>query len=139
MDKACKPLRLKCVMSSDVGWVANGNPTAPIYLVPTLQRRGFYKLLPYKKGLIDSTASCLEFSPFLVEYATLFHSTTKFSTLSYPKLRLFIKMTHYTCHQQRPQAFPTLISYNRFIELLPARHAYPRNLTQSIKAHSFFR
>ena len=54
----------------------------------SLQRRGFYKLLPYNEALIDSTASCLALSPFLVEYATLFHPTTKFSTLSYPELRL---------------------------------------------------
>jgi hypothetical protein len=57
----------------------------------SLQRREFYKLLPYKEGLIDATASYLELSPFLVEYATLFHPTTK---ISYPELRLIndIKM-----------------------------------------------
>jgi len=60
-------------------------------LVPTLQRRGFYRLLPYNEGLIDLTASYLELSRFLVEYATLFHPTTaKFSTLPYPELRLII-------------------------------------------------
>ncbi|MEN9460617.1 MAG: hypothetical protein RIS84_637 [Pseudomonadota bacterium] len=54
----------------------------------SLQRRGFYKLMPYNETLIDSTVSCLELSPFWVEYATLFHPTTKLSTLPYPELRL---------------------------------------------------
>jgi hypothetical protein len=117
MDKACKPLRLKCVMSSDVGWVANGNPTAPIYLVPTLQRRGFYKLLPYKKGLIDSTVSCLELSPCKVEYATLFHPTAVLNVQNWQygwiTLR-FIQAHLQTSHPQqaaKSQAYHPLVKF----------------------------
>ncbi len=47
----------------------------------SLQRQGFYKLLPYNEALIDSTASRLALSPFLVEYATLRYSTLRLNFL----------------------------------------------------------